>query len=238
MGLTPSSESQRAGTAHLRSRLAAVLRTPGAGLLLDLDGTLVDSEPMQQAAFRTYFASRGWDVGDEVVHQFMGRRGYESFAALDGPWRGEDPYALTDAVIACIDAEANPPQPVAGAADAIRGWRALGLPVSLVTSALRPWAENALEILGVQDVGVGFVTAEDTPVGKPSPDPFLLGAERLGVDIGRCVAAEDSVAGVTAATMAGAALVLGVMTSLASGPLTEAGAHAAVADLTALVPEG
>lgn len=236
MGLSPDEHRERAGTAPLRSRLAGVLQGPGAGLLLDLDGTLVDSEPMQRAAFRTYFARRGWDVPEDVIRQFMGRRGYESFAVLDGPWRGEDPYALTEGVIACIDPEADPPRPVPGAAEAIRAWRGAGVPVSLVTSAMRPWAENALEILGVSDAGVGFVTAEDTPTGKPAPEPFLLGADRLGVDVARCVAAEDSVAGITSARAAGVALVLGVTTSLPGEALLGAGADAVAPDLTALVP--
>ncbi|MEE6296356.1 HAD family hydrolase [Georgenia wangjunii] len=229
-------DDERAGTAELRSRLVRVLRTPGAGLLLDLDGTLVNSEPMQQAAFATYFARRGWDVPPSLIGQFMGRRGQESFASIEGPWTGEDPVALTAAVIECIDAEANPPQPVPGAGEAVRAWRALGLPVSLVTSAMRPWAENALELIGADGIGVGFVTAEDTPIGKPSPQPFLLGAERLGLDPALCLAAEDSAAGVASARAAGVGMTLGVMTTLDEDALLHAGADAAVPDLTVLIP--
>ena len=220
----------------LRLRVGTFLRRPGAAVLLDLDGTLVDSEPMHAAAFRTYFASRGWEVPEAVVRQFMGRRGHESFAAVQGPWRGEDPRDLTEAVLSHIDAEANPPVAVPGAADAIRAWRAAGVPVSLVTSAFRPWAEHALELLGVTDLGVRFVTAEDTPVGKPAPAPFLLGAERLGVDPAGCLAAEDSVAGLTSARGAGVGFVVGVTTSLDHDVLAQAGADAVVPDLTPLAP--
>ncbi|HLT83614.1 MAG TPA: HAD family phosphatase [Phototrophicaceae bacterium] len=224
------------GTDSLRLRVGAFLRRPGAAVLLDLDGTLVDSEPMQRAAFHAYFASRGWEVADAVVRQFMGRRGYESFAAIDGPWRGEDPRALTEAVIALVDPATNPPVAVPGAADAIRGWRADGLPVSLVTSAFRPWAEQALELLGVTGLGVRLVTAEDTPVGKPQPEPFLLGAERLGVEPADCLAAEDSVAGLASARGAGVGFVVGVTTSLGADALAQAGADAVVPDLTPLAP--
>ncbi|TNC17663.1 HAD family phosphatase [Georgenia sp. 311] len=220
----------------LRLRVGTFLRRPGAAVLLDLDGTLVDSEPMQRAAFHAYFASRGWDVGHEVVGQFMGRRGHESFGAIDGPWRGEDPRELTAAVLSHLDHEANPPVAVPGAAEAIRGWRAAGLPVSLVTSAFRSWAEEALELLGVADLGVRLVTAEDTPVGKPQPAPFLLGAERLGVDPADCLAAEDSVAGIASARGAGVGFVVGVTTSLGHDVLAQAGADAVVPDLTLLAP--
>lgn len=228
MGLTPSED--------LRLRVGAFLRRPGAAVLLDLDGTLVDSEPMQRAAFAAYFASRGWEVPDDVVRQFMGRRGYESFASIDGPWRGEDPVALTEAVIEHVDPVRTPPTAVPGAAEAIRGWREQDVPVSLVTSAFRPWAEQALELLGVADLGVRLVTAEDTPVGKPAPDPFLRGAERLGAAPGECLAAEDSLAGLASARGAGVGLVVGVTTSLAAHALSGAGADAVTADLTALAP--
>ena len=220
----------------LRVRLHGALSAPGAGLLLDLDGTLVDSEPMQRAAFHTYFTQRGWDVADDVVRQFMGRRGYESFAAIDGPWRGQDPVTLTEAVLALVDPVAHPPQPVPGAGAAIRGWRERGVPISLVTSAMRPWAQEALALLGAADLGVTLVTAEDTPVGKPAADPFRLGAARLGVRAEACVAAEDSLAGIASARAAGIGVVLGVTTSLSLDALRRAGADAVVTDLQLLVP--
>lgn len=208
---------------HLRHRVGTFLRRPGAAVLLDLDGTLVDSEPMQRAAFASYFASRGWDVPDHVIRRFMGRRGYESFALIDGPWRGEDPVTLTEGVIAHVDPAANPPVPVPGAADAIRGWREQGLPVALVTSAFRDWAELALQLLGVADLGLRLVTAEEEGVG-------------LGVATTACLAAEDSLAGLTSARTAGVGFVVGVTTSLGVDELAAAGADAVVADLTELAP--
>lgn len=226
MGLSP---------ATIGRRVAAFLDRPGAAVLLDLDGTLVDSEPMQRAAFATYFRSRGWEVGEDVVRQFMGRRGTDSFAAIDGPWRGEDPLALTRAVLDCLDPVANPPRPVPGAGAAVRAWRRCGIPVSLVTSAMRDWAQEALRLLDVADAGVRLVTSEDTPVGKPAPGPFQLGAARLGASPADCLAAEDSVAGLTAARAAGVGLVVGVTTSLGADALRQAGADAVLTDLTALV---
>ncbi|WP_127130609.1 HAD family phosphatase [Georgenia sp. SYP-B2076] len=220
----------------LAARVGAVLRAPGAGLLLDLDGTLVDSEPTHRAAFRRYFGRRGWQVPDETIRLFAGRRGTEVFAELDGPWAGEDPAALTDAVLASLDVAAHPPTPVPGAAAAVAGWRAAGVPVAVVTSATRAWAGAALALLGVADLGVALVTAELTPVGKPDPGPYRRGAEVLGVAADRCVAAEDTPAGIASAVGAGVGLVLGVTTSHGADALRAAGAHEAVGDLTALVP--
>ena len=64
------------------------------GVLVDLDGTLVDSEPMHRAAYRSFFAARGWDVPESTHRHFMGRRGSDVFSAISGPWEGEDPDAL------------------------------------------------------------------------------------------------------------------------------------------------
>lgn len=222
---------------QLGARLGELLDTPGAALLLDLDGTLVDSEPMMRAAFRSYFDERGWQVAEEHIAQFRGRPGLQSFEQLDGPWRGEEPADLVAGVVAAVDAEAHPPVPVPGAAQAIRHWHARGTRVALVTSAFREWAGAALELLGVADLGIEMITAEDTPIGKPAPDPFLLGARRLGVDIAASIVAEDSAAGITAARGAGVAFVLGVTTSLDAPGVLAAGADAATPDLRPLVPE-
>ncbi|MCK6210597.1 HAD family phosphatase [Georgenia sp. EYE_87] len=220
----------------LRGRVDAMLRAPGSGLLLDLDGTLVDSEPTHRAAFATYFARRGWDVPADMLHLFAGRRGAEVFAAVEGPWTGEDPMTLAHEVIACLDVVAHPPAPVPGAAETISGWHAAGVPLAVVTSATNAWATAALELLGVADLGVALVTAELVDVGKPDPAPYRLGAEVLGVATAACVAAEDTPAGLSAALGAGVGLVLGVTTSHDAHVLRAAGAHDAVADLTALVP--
>lgn len=219
---------------RLRDRVELRLAKPGAGLLLDVDGTLVDSEPMQQAAYVTYFASRGWAVDAAVIRSFMGRRGEDAFAVVDGPWRGEDPRELTAAVIACLDPVAHPPIAVPGAAGAIRDWSEAGVPVCLVTSAQRPWAQRVVEVLGVGDLALPAVTAEDTPTGKPAPEPYLLGARTIAAAPGDCVAVEDSAAGLVSALAAGVGVVLGIATTASAAALREAGAHDVIADLTPL----
>ncbi|MFD1504534.1 HAD family phosphatase [Georgenia yuyongxinii] len=217
-------------------RVSAALAAPGAALLLDLDGTLVDSEATHRAAFHRYFRSRGWQVDDATVRAFAGRRGTEVFAELDGPWAGEDPHQLTLAVLDSLDVTLDPPAPVPGAARAVAGWREAGVPVAVVTSARRSWARDALAMLGVADLGVELVTAEDTAAGKPDPAPYRHAAHLLGADPAACVAAEDTPAGLASALAAGVGLVVGVTTSHPGEVLRAAGAHAAVADLEPLVP--
>lgn len=195
--------------------------------LLDLDGTLVDSEPGHQAAFASYFASRGWEVDPETRRHFMGRRGSDVFATLPGPWAGEDPDALVAEVIALVEPERAEPMP--GATELVRSLHARGTPVALVTSANRAWAEYAVEeILGVRECFTALVTWEDVTDGKPHPAPFLAGAAACHVAPAAACAVEDSVPGVQSARAAGVGRVVGVTTTVTASTLTEAGAHRVV----------
>ncbi len=78
-----------------------------------------------------------------------------------------------------------------------------------MTSAPRVLGVARLEAAGIPVPSV-VVTSEDVAAGKPAPDPYLVAAERLGVDVARCAIFEDSENGVAAALAAGAGVVVGV----------------------------
>ncbi len=214
--------------------VGALLARPGAGLLVDLDGTLVRSEEAHQSAYRVYFASRGWVVEDDVVRMFSGRRAHEVFASVDGPWGDEDPLALTRSIIDVLRGMDVRPAPVAGAARLLAACLSTGLPVSVVTSAGRAWTLAALRSIDVVDGGIGMVTAEDCAHGKPDAEPFRRGAELLGLPAGGLVALEDAPAGIASARAAGVGHVVGVTTSHPAHVLVEAGADDTAVDLTVL----
>ncbi|NMM18076.1 MAG: HAD-IA family hydrolase [Cellulomonas sp.] len=208
------------------------LDRPGAGLLIDLDGTLVRSEAAHQGAFRQYFASRGWEVDDDVIRGFSGRRAHEVFASVVGPWGDEDPVALTRSIIEVLREMDVRPDPVAGAARLLAACVTTGLPVCVVTSAGREWTAAVLRSLGVVDGDAGLVTAEDCAHGKPDPEPFRRGVELLGLPPSGLVALEDTPAGIVSARTAGVGHVVGVTTSHPADVLVTAGAGQTVADLT------
>lgn len=214
--------------------MVARLAQPGAGLLLDLDGTLVDSERVHRQAYREYFAGRGWHVEERVIREFSGRRAAEVFATLEGPWSGEDPVALTGGVLDALKGTALRPAPVAGAVQLIAGCARAGLPVAVVTSARRGWATAALELLGFGDEGILMITSEDCTSGKPDPEPFRRGADLLGLRPEGLLAVEDAPAGIASARGAGIGQVLGMTTSHPADALIAAGAHATAPDLVAL----
>ena len=192
-----------------------------SALLLDLDGTLVNSEPLHREGYRLFFAAKGWDLPDLGI--FTGRRALDVFATEPGPWSGLDPQAVLDEVLVHVPDE--DPAPVAGARELVLAARASRTPVAIVTSAGPAWVERSIGALGLGLDRVDLVvTALDVVAGKPDPEGFALACERLGADPADAVAAEDSPAGVRAARAAGVRRVFGIATTHGSEELRAAGA--------------
>jgi mannitol-1-/sugar-/sorbitol-6-phosphatase len=203
-----------------------------AAALFDLDGTLVDSEPVHRAAWNSFFESRGWEISDETyAAHIVGRRGADAFRSLDGPWHDEDPEALMAEVLSHQAHVRAEPGRVPGAAELVRAVHRAGVPIAVVTSALRSWVDEALDFVGVADLVSVVVSAEDVTAGKPDPEGYLTACDRLGVDPAHVAAFEDSVSGVTAAAAAGIARVVGVLTTSQADALRAAGAHHIIDDL-------
>ncbi|KAH7914425.1 HAD-like domain-containing protein [Hygrophoropsis aurantiaca] len=88
---------------------------------------------------------------------------------------------------------------------------------AICTSATRVYASAALEVASIP-VPQAFVTAEDVKLGKPYPDPYLLGAKKCGVSPDRCLVVEDAPAGVQSGHAAGCK-VLGLITTHTRGQM-------------------
>lgn len=112
--------------------------------------------------------------------------------------------------------------------DALEG---RGIPFALVTSADRVNVEFGMAQLGFGPRFVSRVLGEDVTRGKPHPEPFLLGAARLGQGAADCLAHEDAVNGVRSAAGAGCRVVA-LTTTAPAAALLEAGASLAVPDFT------
>ena len=204
-------------------------------LLLDLDGTLVDSEPIHRTGFERWFAHRGWPFDLEVAALFTGRRADDVFRTVDGPWSGGDPDAMFAEIVAMVPRD-RLPDAVPGAAATVERAAVAGIPLALVTSASVRWADKALATLG----GLGrfdvVVTRDDVAVGKPDPSCYALACDRLGVDAGSALACEDAPNGVLSAVGAGVGTVVGVTTSFSGQALREAGASTTMGDLIGIPP--
>ena len=205
------------------------------GLLLDLDGTMVDSEPLQRAGYAAFFGGREWPAPDLAL--FTGRRAEDVFATEPGPWTGHDLDALATEVRALVPRDV-PPEVVPGARECVLAAAEAGIPVAIVTSARPDWVALAVgRGMGVLDRIDLIITADDVTDGKPDPAGFLLACSRLGISPAGAVAVEDSLAGIRAASAAEIGHVVGVTTSVTAAELTAAGAHASYADLRPLAVE-
>lgn len=205
-----------------------------SALLLDLDGTLVNSEPLHRAAYRSFFAARGWEYDEATLGLFTGRRAEDVFTAEAGPWVDEEPAALHEEVLSHLDPDQQP-DPVAGGAELVVAAHEAGVPLAVVTSAGPEWVEVTVDkLLGIHERFAVVVTAHDVVDGKPHPAGYTLACQRLGADPALAVAVEDSPAGIRAAVAAGVGRVFGITTTWSAEELEAAGASGIVADLRPL----
>ena len=184
--------------------------SPPAACLFDLDGLLLDTEPLHARAWQEAASRFGTNLGPTQLRQLRGRRRLDCAAqvlqwiAADGG-RCDGAEALL-AVRQPIAGQLLPlARPLPGAEQLVRRCHDLGVPMALATSS----AKAAVERKAAPHPWLGLISTRvhgDDPAlraGKPAPDVFLLAAERLGVDPTNCWAFEDSPAGAQAAAAAG-----------------------------------
>ncbi|WHM33213.1 HAD family hydrolase [Streptomyces sp. BPPL-273] len=176
---------------------------PARALLLDMDGTLVNSDAAVERVWRRWADRNGLD-GDEVLKVVHGRQGYASMALLLPDRPMEQNHADNARMLAEETADTEGVVAIPGAPDFLAALR--DLPHALVTSAdvALSTARMAAAGLALPDVRV---TAESVGASKPDPEGFLKGAAELGIAPADCVAFEDSGAGITAARAAGVRVV-------------------------------
>lgn len=174
-------------------------------VVFDLDGTLVDTESLTQAAGIEAFAESGIQVDPAFLHGLIGKDDQTGAAIVRANFPEMDFEAFAIAWIAAVDrhyAGGLPLKP--GAIDLLS---AITLPMALATSSTRRQADQKLAQTGLGVYFPHVITFDDVKRAKPAPDPFLLAAEMLGVSPTRCVAFEDSETGAEAAHSAGMTVV-------------------------------
>ncbi|MFJ4562807.1 HAD-IA family hydrolase [Streptomyces caelestis] len=172
-------------------------------LLLDMDGTLVNSDASVERVWRRWSERHGLD-GDEVMKVVHGRQGYASMALLLPGRPMEQNYADNARMLAEETADTEGVVPISGAPEFLASLR--GLPHALVTSADVPLSTARMAAAGLELPEVR-VTAESVGASKPDPEGFLKGAAELGVAPADCVVFEDSGAGIAAGRAAGMTVV-------------------------------
>ena len=175
-----------------------------AAVLFDMDGLMIDSEPLWLEAETAIMARLGadWTEKDQAallggslersVRYLLAKATRRAPPELVGEWLMSD---ITERV----RRHGVPVRP--GARELLASVQRAGLPYALVTSSERSFMEAVLASTGMRfDV---LVCAEDVTATKPDPEPYLLAAKLVGVPPGGCSALEDSPNGVASAEAAG-----------------------------------
>ncbi len=177
-------------------------------VLFDMDGLLIDSERLWFGVETDVMIRLGgtWTEADQQellgsslpnsVRYFLERASAPADPAQIAEW-------MTGGIVARIRERGVTIMP--GAAELVAEVEAAGLPYALVTSSQRRLVDAVLARTGLRFPAL--VCANDVTHGKPDPESYLLAAERLGAEPGRCLVLEDSIAGVTAAEAAGCQVV-------------------------------
>ncbi|MFJ6723858.1 HAD-IA family hydrolase [Streptomyces sp. NPDC091281] len=174
-------------------------------LLLDMDGTLVNSDAVVERVWRRWADRHGLD-GDEVMKVVHGRQGYASMAVLLPDRPMELNLADNARMLAEETADLDGVVPVPGAPEFLASIAATGAAHALVTSADVPLSTARMTAAGLALPDIR-VTAESVGASKPDPEGFLKGAADLGVAPADCVVFEDSGAGIAAGRAAGMRVV-------------------------------
>ncbi|QEY31464.1 HAD family phosphatase [Synechococcus sp. RSCCF101] len=193
-----------------------VVQQPPAACLFDLDGLLLDTEPLHGRAWREAARHFGVELSEARLLQLRGRRRLDCAAAVRGWLQRDAGLTVSDEALLAVQqpvvrALLPAARPIPGARRLLEHCRDLGLPAAMVTSSTaaaaalklspHPWLEALLPVRVHGD-------DPDLRAGKPEPDPYLLGALRLGVPPDRCWAFEDSLAGARSAAAAGCTVIV------------------------------
>ena len=208
-------------------------------IVFDVDGVLIDSEPVWERVRRALVAEHGGHWPDDAQDRMMGMSTGEWSAYMSADFGLPfPPREVADLVIAQMAAQYEEHLPLLpGAVDAVRGlartgrWR-----LAVASSAPKSLIGTVLGASGLRPLFAAAVSSEEVPRGKPAPDVYLEAAARLGVPASACAAVEDSSNGLRSAAAAGMAVIAVPRPEYPPAAGALAGVRVTLGSLTELTP--
>lgn len=173
-------------------------------VLWDVDGTLIDSEPLNRRCLYEICAEFSRPIQEDEKPTLYARSFAEMWEILGGQHTFPVSYQEWCSAFAeryrslSATGHARP-----GAVDVVRRLAAMSVPQASVSNNIRALTEINLDIVGVCDVMAFLVCLEDVTRGKPDPEPYRIACERLHLDPDACLAVDDSPVGIQSAKAAG-----------------------------------
>ena len=198
-------------------------RSKTRAVIWDMDGVIADTAPYHLKAWQEVFRKRGVKFTEEDFRRQFGQRNDTIIRTTLG-----EGVSQSEVDVIASEKEANYRhrvrqniRPLPGAVKLIKSLKEHGFSVALASSAPVENIQLIMRGLGIEDSFQAIVSGREVQEGKPSPQGFLLAAQKLGAEQENCAVIEDAPAGITAAKRAGMHC-LAVTNSHPQSSLTEA----------------
>ena len=202
-------------------------------LLLDLDGTIADTDALHMPLWAELLGNHGVEVDEEFYkHRISGRLNPDILNEFLPHIEEKEVRSMIEAKEVEFRGRTSELEPLPGLIGFLDEARERGLPVALVTNAPRGNVEALLRGLGIEGYFDLTVLAEEVGVGKPDPEPYRIALKRLGIKADETIAFEDSASGIASAVGASISTV-GLTTTQTAEKLRAEGAYTVVDDFNA-----
>jgi HAD superfamily hydrolase (TIGR01509 family) len=207
-----------------------------AAVIFDMDGVLVDSEPLHHRATQAALGTRGPSYTQRDNQSFFGATDTDLLRLL------RILFNLPDTTAALVEAKTAHLITMIRTEGRLRPGvplvpltlRQAGLPLALATASRQPVIQAVLERVGLARAFGAVVSGDEVARGKPAPDGFLMAARRLAVEPEQCLVVEDSRNGVLAARAAG--MLVAAVPCPATSHEDFSDAHFVLSSLEGLLP--
>jgi mannitol-1-/sugar-/sorbitol-6-/2-deoxyglucose-6-phosphatase len=175
-------------------------------VIFDMDGVIIDSEPLWQTAEKLVFETIGIHLTTAMCRQTIGLRTDEVIRYWFDrrPWESKsleqvEAELLTEVTVLILDQG----KPMAGLQTLLNQIHGSDLRLAIASSSPKSLIQSVMTKLTIGDYFESFYSGFDVPNGKPDPAVYLAAAVGLGLDPQNCLAIEDSLAGIRSAKAAG-----------------------------------
>ncbi len=173
-------------------------------VIFDMDGLMVDTEPLYSKAMNQVAQKRGKCFTLEIKQKMMGRLAIESLTIF------KETLGLTESVQELLEEREGiygnllrqGVTPMPGLFELIELLNKMGIHKAIASSSKKQWIDLIIDKLGFRNEFEVIVSGQEVERGKPNPDIYLLAAQKLNLDAAECLVLEDAISGVQAAKAA------------------------------------